>query len=334
MRSACPRLPLVLLLLAASSQLVSSDPSSRTIEPEWQVFLGPTKPRLVQQMSVCHDGSVYFVDALGRLVWIDASGRIRTDVQRSELIDMQAIACDDRGSLYAAVASNPPRLVILRPASGEKSVPTFDVIGACELERQPDVIATGDGAVYLLTTPSGSGGAGGFIQQLAEGCHTERAFGIAPDLPQADVARAVSRGALFWSRKREGLVFMPSFPYEAHVYERNGARRHVLHRGDPEFRHPDSGRGNPQPGDEVLRAAELPSGDIVTFVGRQREHRSETYIELLGGDLQPKARFTARENPGLGVFHGASGDGALYFGKGTRSDGVFITRARLRAAGQ
>ncbi len=281
-------------------------------------------------MTVCLDGTVYFVDALGRLVWIGAEGGIRLDIQRSELVDMRAVACDGRDYLYAAVASIPPRLVVLGPTRGTVGGPTFEVVRSCELTDVPSAIVVQDGTVFLLAVSPEAGGTGSFLQRLPDGCHRDKTFGIAPVLPHAShVARAVSRGTLFWSKKRDGLLFMPSFPYEAHVYERDGTRRQLLNRGDPDFQRPGLGPGVPVLGDEVLRAAELPSGDIVTFVGKQRESWSDTYLELLSEDLRPRARLTARVDGGLGVLHGASGDGAVYFGKGTRGDGVFITRARL-----
>ncbi len=243
---------------------------------------------------------------------------------------MRAVTCDERNYLYAAVASIPPRLVVLGPTGGTGKGATFEVVSSCELKQVPSAIAVHGGAVFLLAVSPEAGGTGGFLQRLTDGCHRDKTFGIAPVLPHAShVARAVSRGALFWSMKRDGLVFMPSFPYEAHIYDRDGTRRHLLDRGDPDFLRPGLGPGLPVLGDEVLRAAELPSGEIVAFIGKQRERSSDTYLELLGEDLRPRARFTARVDGGFGVLHGASGDGAVYFGKGTRGGGVFITRARL-----
>jgi hypothetical protein len=281
-------------------------------------------------MTVCHDGTVYFVSALGRLVWIDAEGGIRVDTQRPDLVDMRAVACDERNYLYAAVASIPPRMVVLGPTGAIGGGPAFEVVSACELKQVPSAIAVHGGTVFLLALSPEAGGTRGFLQRLTDGCRRDMTFGLAPVLPYASlVARAVSRGVLFWSLKKDGLVFMPSFPYEAHVYERDGTRRRLLDRGDPGFLRPGLGPGLPVLGDEVLRAAELPSGEIVVFIGKQRENWSDTYLELLDEDLRPRARFTANADGVLGVLHGASGDGAVYFGKGTRSGGVFITRARL-----
>ena len=67
--------------------------SELTLRKEWQVTIGPLKPRFyLYRTAVCPDGSVYFTDREGRLGALAADGRVAHDQFRAEWVGATAIA--------------------------------------------------------------------------------------------------------------------------------------------------------------------------------------------------------------------------------------------------
>jgi hypothetical protein len=302
-----PSMSLALLGLLAAAP--SSAPSAR-LERLWEVRVGPGRDARLA-VGVCPNGASIVSDGEGRLVALDAAGKVAFDQRFSELGQVSSLSCDQDRILASAADSFLVHVLARGPGGavfkGSHRVPL----------PAHRVAAAPDGGYWILTH---GGGPWSQVHKLSVAGQIEfttplQDLGV--NAHQASIA-PVSDGGL--------LVVSPS-QYVVHRVTRTGTVAGVSAVPSPGF----TARGPGLASDDVTGIVPLPRGRFATHVSkatyvRPRVFQAGQWLEVLGPDLeieQAGIRITR------GRLVGADANGNLYFASAGRDLQMTVVKARL-----
>jgi hypothetical protein len=158
----------------------------------------------------------------------------------------------------------------------------------------------------------------GFIHRLDADGAVVTSFGATPFQPRAGLAlQGLLPGSLLADVGAGNVLFVPSNPYELHVYTADGDLLRVLPRLDPGFTplFRDFAGAGVLPPDRVLTVVRRPTGEFVTQVVKRHEAQNETGDEfgeerllhaVRGAGAEPAEVLVARVFDAIDGFVGAA----------------------------
>lgn len=333
------RVPTLIFLsftVALVAQASQTNASYRLAQ-DWKASLGPRgEGSYIFRVAVCADGSAFLSDGRGRLIRINSQGEKTNDQSGIvQLTTTVSLACDSNGRAVAGTTATAALTVVeSRPDKG------FAIVA--RIKPQPlvapfEILPLSKDQGYIVLGIGNNSKEP--VHKLSVTGQVEANFGDVTAQPTEHLSiRAAVNGTLLWDDVHQSVLYLPENTYTLSEFTPGGDKLGQGNRAEAGFRtvQLDPGTGRALPNDRIVRAAMLPSGNILVQVVKHdpigpSTVSSSTYLEVVDTALSRKAQVIG-DAPGH--LWGSDSKGGIYFTSISTADGLNVIKAHLPEVSQ